>query len=114
MAAAVNRLEPTEEDLIVIMTRGHEHDYEVLREALATPAGYIGLMGSRRKIAMTRQKLEEEGFGPEQFARVSPPIGLSIGAATPAETAVSLAAQLLAWRADHRGHGATPPDLLHT
>ena len=42
MAAAVNRLEPTKEDLIVIMTRGHEHDYEVLREALATPAGYIG------------------------------------------------------------------------
>lgn len=114
MAAAVNRLEPTEEDLIVIMTRGHEHDYEVLREALATPAGYIGLMGSRRKIAMTRQKLEEEGFGPEQFARVSTPIGLSIGAETPAEIAVSVAAQLIAWRAEHRGQGAKPLDLIHS
>nr|WP_276870774.1 xanthine dehydrogenase accessory protein XdhC [Fournierella massiliensis] len=114
MAAAVNRLEPTEEDLIVIMTRGHEHDYEVLREALATPAGYIGLMGSRRKIAMTRQKLEEEGFGPEQFARVSTPIGLSIGAETPAEIAVSVAAQLLPWWAEHRGQGAKPLDLIHS
>lgn len=114
MAAAVNRLEPTKEDLIVIMTRGHEHDYEVLREALATPAGYIGLMGSRRKIAMTRQELEEEGFGPEQFARVSTPIGLSIGAETPAEIAVSVAAQLIAWRAEHWGQGAKPLDLIHS
>lgn len=114
MAAAVNRLEPTGEDLIVIMTRGHEHDYEVLRQALATPAGYIGLMGSRRKIAMTRQRLEEEGFGPEQFARVSTPIGLSIGAETPAEIAVSVAAQLIAWRAEHRGRGAKPLELIHS
>lgn len=114
MAASVDRLEPTEEDLIVIMTRGHEHDYEVLRKALATPAGYIGLMGSRRKIAMTRQKLEEEGFGPEQFARVSTPIGLSIGAETPAEIAVSVAGQLIAWRAQQRGAGAKPLDLIHS
>ena len=114
MAAAVDRLEPTEEDLIIIMTRGHEHDYEVLRKALTTPAGYIGLMGSRRKIAMTRQKLEEEGFGPEQFDRVSTPIGLSIGAETPAEIAVSVTAQLIAWRAEHRGAGAKPLDLIHS
>lgn len=114
MAAAVDRLKPTEEDLIVIMTRGHEHDYEVLRKALTTPAGYIGLMGSRRKIAMTRQKLEKEGFGPEQFDRVSTPIGLSIGAETPAEIAVSVTAQLIAWRAEHRGAGAKPLDLIHS
>lgn len=102
MAAAVDRLEPTEEDLIVIMTRGHEHDYEVLRKALTTPAGYIGLMGSRRKIAMTRQKLEKEGFGPEQFDRVSTPIGLSIGAETPEEIAVSILAQMIQVRAARR------------
>ena len=114
IAAAVDRLEPTEEDLIVIMTRGHEHDYEVLRKALTTPAGYIGLMGSRRKIAMTRQKLEEEGFGAEQFARVSTPIGLSIGAETPAEIAVSVAGQLIAWRAQQRGAGAKPLELIHS
>ena len=104
----------TPDDCVVIMTRGHEHDYEVLRKALATPAGYIGLMGSRRKIAMTRQKLEEEGFGPEQFARVSTPIGLSIGAETPAEIAVSVAGQLIAWRAQQRGAGAKPLDLIHS
>lgn len=114
MAAAVERLEPTEEDLIVIMTRGHEHDYEVLHKALTTPAGYIGLMGSRRKIAMTRQRLEEEGFAPEQFDRVSTPIGLSIGAETPAEIAVSVAAQLIAWRAGQRGAGAKPLELIHS
>lgn len=114
MAAAVDRLKPDAEDLVVIMTRGHEHDYEVLHRALATQAGYIGLMGSRRKIAMTRQKLEEEGFGPEQFARVSTPIGLSIGAETPAEIAVSVAAQLIAWRAEYRGQGAKPLDLIHS
>lgn len=114
MAQAVNRLQPTEEDLVVIMTRGHEHDYEVLRAALDTPAGYIGLMGSRRKIALTRQKLEGEGVGPEQFDRVSTPIGLSIGAETPAEIAVSVAGQLIAWRAEHRGQGAKPLDLIHS
>lgn len=114
MADAFARLQPDAEDLVVIMTRGHEHDYEVLHRALTTPAGYIGLMGSRRKIAMTRQKLEEEGFGPEQFARVSTPIGLAIGAETPEEIAVSVAAQLIAWRAEHRGQGVKPLDLIHS
>ncbi len=109
-----SQLTVTEEDYIVIMTRGHQHDQEVLRYALATPAGYIGLMGSRRKIAMTRQALEQAGVAPAEFDRVSTPIGLDIGAETPAEIAVSVAAQLIQHRAAWRGKGQKPLGLIHS
>ncbi len=88
----------TAEDYVVIMTPGHQADYEVLVQALRTPAKYIGCIGSRKKIAATRERLLADGFSPAEIGRVHAPIGLPIGGETPAEVAVSVAAQLIACR----------------
>ena len=86
---------PTERDYAVVMTRGHVHDANVERFLLTTPVGYIGIMGSRSKAAMARAALLAEGYTQEQLARVTTPIGIAIGSETPAEIAVSIAAQLI-------------------
>lgn len=91
-------LAPRREDAFCIMTRGHEGDTQALRFALCSPASYIGVMGSRKKRETVFSLLESEGFS-EVRKRVITPIGLDIGAQTPAEIAVSVAAQLIAWRA---------------
>ena len=84
---------------IIIVTRGHEHDRNVLAQALRTGAGYIGMIGSRRKRDAIYRSLHGDGFFPEDLARVHCPIGIAIGARTPAEIAVSIAAELIAQRA---------------
>ncbi len=89
----------TAEDYIIIMTPGHEADREVLVQALHTPATYVGCIGSRRKIASTKEYLTQHGFGEEDWARVHAPIGLPIGGETPAEIAISITAQLIEHRA---------------
>ena len=89
----------TEYDYMVIMTRGHQYDYLLQRQALATPARYIGVMGSRNKIKAINEKLRQEGFGERDLERFHTPIGLSILAETPAEIAVSIAAELISVRA---------------
>ena len=96
---ALSRLPPlTDEDYVVIMTPGHQADYEVLSQALRTPAGYIGCIGSRKKVAAARERLLADGFTDREIGRVYAPIGLPIGGETPAEVAVSVAAQLIACR----------------
>lgn len=92
-------LSPTEADAFCITTRGHECDADAVRFALSTPASYIGLMGSRRKRETLFSSLAQEGFSDDVRQRITTPIGLSIQAQTPAEIAVSIAAQLIAWRA---------------
>ena len=97
---ALSRLEAIgPEDYVVIMTPGHQGDYEILRQVLRTPARYVGCIGSRRKIAATRERLLADGFSEADFARVHAPIGLDIGGETPQEIALSVAAQLVACRA---------------
>lgn len=86
-------------DYAVIMTRGHQADYAVLAQVLRSPVHYIGLIGSRHKRATTYERLRQEGFGDADIARIHSPIGLAIGAQTPAEIAVSIAAELIAVRA---------------
>ena len=81
------------------MTRGHQADYEVLTQVLRSGAKYIGCIGSRRKLSLCREKLLEAGFTAEEYARVHAPIGLAIGAETPAEIAVSVTAEMIAVRA---------------
>ena len=93
------RITVTADDYVVIMTRGHQADYEVLTQVLRSGAKYIGCIGSRRKLALCREKLLENGFTAEEYARVHAPIGLAIGAETPAEIAVSVAAEMIAVRA---------------
>ena len=93
----------TEGDYAVIMTRGHQDDYTVLRQMLRTNACYIGVIGSRRKVAVTNEKLLQEGFSEADLRRIHSPIGLPIGAETPAEIAVSIAAELILERAKRTG-----------
>ncbi len=88
-----------ENDYAVVMTRGHEHDANCERFLLHTSVGYIGIMGSKNKAKMARQALLAEGYTDEQLMRITTPIGLQIGSETPAEIAVSIAAQLIQVRA---------------
>ncbi|MPM01866.1 putative xanthine dehydrogenase subunit A [bioreactor metagenome] len=90
----------TSEDYVVIMTRGHTWDYEIQRQALRTPAAYLGCIGSRQKVAAIREKLRSDGFTEEEIARFHSPIGLAIGAKTPAEIAVSIAAEMIRSRSE--------------
>jgi xanthine dehydrogenase accessory factor len=88
---------------VVIVTRGHGGDQAILRQALRCQPGYIGMIGSRRKRQLAFDHLSSEGFTADDLARVVCPIGLPIGAETPEEIAVSIAAQLVAARAGRSG-----------
>ena len=87
------------QDYVCIMSRGHQYDYLIQKQILTTPAYYIGVMGSRKKKEVIRQKLLADGFFPEDISRITTPIGLDILAETPEEIAVSIAGQLIAERA---------------
>ena len=84
---------------LVIVTRGHFHDMEVLDQALQTNAGYIGMIGSRKKRDLIYSKLLERGVTKTQLQRVHCPIGIAIEADTPEEIAVSIVAELIHERA---------------
>lgn len=95
------KIKLTPEDYVVIVTRGHEFDAKVLAEVLGYPLAYIGMIGSRQKIKATYEKLSKEShYYQEDFERVHAPIGLSIGAQTPEEIAVSIGAELISIRHD--------------
>jgi xanthine dehydrogenase accessory factor len=98
VADAFGRLKLDSESLVVIATPRHLHDFAAVRGCLATGAGFIGLLGSRRKRETLLKTLEEEGFDAAQRARVVTPVGLDIGAQTPEEIAVSIVGQLIAIR----------------
>ncbi len=95
---AMSHLMPTESSYVVIVTRGHRDDMRVLRWAVQTPARYIGMIGSKRKVLSIYKELEREGLAPELFDRVMAPIGLEIGAVTPEEIAVSVVAEMIAFK----------------
>ncbi|WP_455538886.1 XdhC family aldehyde oxidoreductase maturation factor [Terrisporobacter sp.] len=84
-----------DDSYILIITRGHIYDYNVLEWALKTNAYYIGMIGSATKIEMSYDKLRKEGFTQEDIDRVHAPIGIKLAAKTPAEIAVSIAGQLI-------------------
>jgi xanthine dehydrogenase accessory factor len=84
---------------IVIVTRGHQQDEQALAACIRRPAAYIGMIGSRRKVAMIRSDMLASGAATEaEFGRVFAPIGLDIGAQTVGEIAASIVAQLVAVR----------------
>jgi xanthine dehydrogenase accessory factor len=86
----------TSDTYIVIVSRGHSHDAEALRACIQSPAAYIGVIGSRRKVSLTRETFISEGWATAaQFDRVHAPIGLDIGSTTVEEIAVSIAAELV-------------------
>lgn len=89
----------TADDYAIVMTRGHQGDVEILVQILRSPARYVGCIGSRKKVAYTQARLREAGIDEARIQSLHSPIGLAIGAETPAEIAVSIAAQLIAHRA---------------
>ncbi|MCF8053048.1 MAG: XdhC family protein [Desulfobacterales bacterium] len=98
-AAALTGLAVDADTFVVIVTRGHRYDKEVLSQVLSTGAGYIGMIGSRKKRDAIYAALKKEGVAEDDLARVHCPIGLSIGAESPAEIAVSIVGELIACRA---------------
>jgi xanthine dehydrogenase accessory factor len=98
MAAAFDQVQLDPESFAVIATPGHLQDFAAVRGCLATGAGFIGLLGSRRKRETLLKTLEEEGYDAAQRARVLTPVGIEIGAQTPEEIAVSIVGQLIALR----------------
>ncbi len=94
--------EITKNDYICIMTRGHKDDYTIQRQVLKTPARYIGVIGSRKKTASVMDRLRNDGYVDEDLARITAPIGIPMDAETPAEIAISIAAQLINERAKDR------------
>jgi xanthine dehydrogenase accessory factor len=87
------------EAYVVIVTRGHIFDKEVLGQALKQQPAYLGMIGSKRKRAVIYKALKDEGVSPDLLAKVRSPIGMDIGAQTPEEIAVSIIAELIAVRA---------------
>jgi xanthine dehydrogenase accessory factor len=85
----------------LIVTRGHNHDEEALYHLAPTPAGYVGMIGSRRKVRLIFDDLEAKGISTEALARVHAPVGLEIGSQSVTEIAISIVAQLIACRNLH-------------
>lgn len=97
-------------DCLVVVTRGHREDLSALRAAVATPAGYVGLIGSRAKIARLYGLLEAEGLSRDALEGVHAPIGFDIGAVSPEEIAVSIVAELVAFRRGKLGSRSASAD----
>ena len=87
-----------ESDFVVIVTRGHRHDGVCLRNTLKSHPAYIGMIGSKRRVREMMSQLIEEGYDQERLNTVHSPIGLSIGAVTPDEIAVSIIAEVIGCR----------------
>jgi xanthine dehydrogenase accessory factor len=97
------KLAVTESTFIVIVTRGHRDDMRVLRWAVTTPARYISMIGSKRKVISVIKELEKEGLSSDSFDRIYAPMGFEIGAVSPEEIAISVAAEMIAMRRDPEG-----------
>ncbi|MDD3221724.1 MAG: xanthine dehydrogenase [Clostridia bacterium] len=91
-----DKLQVTAYDYVVVVTRGHRYDMECLKALLSgkIPA-YVGMMGSKRRVLGVKELLEKEGFDKEKIESIHMPIGLSIGALTPGEIAISIMAELI-------------------
>lgn len=98
IAAWVRERQADAMSAIVIVTRGHRSDEEALRAALGSSAGYIGMIGSPSKVRAIFRRLLRAGSPRADLERVHAPIGLDLGAETPDEIALSIAAELLLWR----------------
>ena len=104
---ALSQLKIDTDTYCIIVTRGHNHDELALRVLAETPARYVGMIGSRRKIRMIFEDLMREGISRQALSRVYAPLGINIGSQTVAEIAISIVAELIA----HRNLGALPQQV---
>ena len=87
-----------ENSYVIVVTRGHRDDMRVLKLAIGTPARYIAMIGSKRKVINVVRELEKEGLPRTAFERIFAPMGLDLGAVSPEEIAVSVVAEMIAVR----------------
>jgi xanthine dehydrogenase accessory factor len=112
VAETLRALRITPDTYVVIVTRGHAYDEAALRAVIGSPAAYVGMIGSRRKVRATFDRLLADGVSEEHIRRVHAPIGLDIGAQTPAEIAVSILAEMVMLRRKERDARQARPDAL--
>lgn len=91
----MKELETDLDTYVVVMTRGHRHDLECLRQLLTKEYAYLGMMGSRSRVHKIKEQLKAEGFSEERIEALHAPIGLPISAVTPAEIGVSVLAEVI-------------------
>jgi xanthine dehydrogenase accessory factor len=96
---------------VVLVTRAHAHDVQGLRAIIDSPAAYIGMIGSQRRVWAVFKLLHGEGVPPEKLSRVRAPIGLDLGGSTPEEIALSIMAEIIKLR--HGGSGIAMSEPLH-
>ena len=93
--AAIEKAVFTSRTYIVILTHKHSHDYEVLEKCLSKKYHYIGMIGSKAKVGKVLQQLRDHGVAEEIVAQIHSPVGIRIGANTPAEIAISILAEII-------------------
>jgi xanthine dehydrogenase accessory factor len=103
----LGRLPIASSTYVVLVTRGHVQDEDALRQVIASPAGYVGMIGSRRRVRAVLGRMAEAGVPQEAIDRVFSPIGLDIGAETPEEIAVSIMAEVIGVRRRGGRHPAS-------
>ncbi len=96
----------------VIVTRGHRHDQSCLQRIALKPHAYMGMIGSRRRVALVKELLEEEGIPKEKLSDLHAPIGLDIGAQTPEEIAVAVLAEIIQIKNQSGRTGGIPEEIL--
>jgi len=106
----IRELEPDESSWIVVVTRGHHLDEDALRAAIESNAAYVGMIGSPSKVKHIFRDLLKEGISRERLAQVHAPIGLDLGAETPDEIALSIAAEMVMVR---RKASGAPLKTMH-
>ena len=106
-AEGVAQLDIRPNTAVVVATRGHREDDRALEAAVRSPAGYVGLVGSRRKSILIYEELLQHGIPLERLKAVHAPVGLDIGAKTPEEIALSIVAEIVAFREGRSGKPMT-------
>lgn len=96
----------------VIVTHGHVYDSQCLEYALNHKSSYIGMIGSKGKVAATMQKMLDKGFSQEQLDKVCSPIGIKIGAVTPEEIAISIMAEVISYFRSDKNLVTVDPNLI--
>ena len=97
----IDKVNITQNDMIVSMTRSHETDYFVMRQVLKTDAFYIGMIGSEAKINTIKNKLKQDGYNDKDLNRIVAPIGLPILSETPEEIAISIVSEIIFFKGYH-------------
>lgn len=110
---ALNEIDGDNGTLFIIVTRGHRYDQDCLRNIIGKENAYIGMIGSKVRVAKVLDYLEKEGTPKEKLDKVYTPIGLKIGAETPAEIAISIMAQIIEVKNKEIGSSTYSNELLN-